>query len=246
MISVTILTKNSAETLAATLDSLKTFDDVLILDTGSTDATLEIAKKYPNVTVRTMQFLGFGATHNVASALASRDWILSVDSDEVLSPELVDELHALPLDPACVYSIARLNYLNGKQIKWCGGWHPDRVIRLYNKQKTAFDQSQVHEKVISKGLQEIQLHHPMHHTPYRQMADFLNKMQAYSTLFATQHAEKRSASLGKAILHSWFAFFKSYVLKRGFMGGKEGAIISFYNAHTAFYKYLKLDEANKK
>lgn len=242
MISVTILTKDSAETLEATLESVKGFDEVVILDSGSRDATLNIAKRYPNVVIFEEHFLGFGPMHNRASALATHDWILSLDSDEVLTQEAVDEIHALACDPSTTYAIQRHNFFNGKRIKWCGGWHPDWVTRLYNRKTTRFSDAKVHEKILTDGMQLKRLKHPILHTPYRSMADFLDKMQHYSTLFATEHRNKRDVSLLSALTHGWFAFFKSYILKRGFLGGKEGFIISLYNGHTTFYKYMKLSE----
>ncbi len=246
MISVTILTKNCERSLGRTLESARSFSEVLILDTGSTDRTLEIAKQFPNVVVHTASFLGFGPTHNLASSLAKNDWIFSLDSDEVLTEELVQEIQQTPLDPACVYSIQRRNYFRGKQIKGCGGWHPDRVVRLYHRQTTCFTADQVHEKILAEGLKHISFTHPALHTPYLEMADFLAKMQTYTTLFAKQHQGKKRGSLCKAIIHAWFAFFKSYFFKRGFLDGKEGFIISVYNSHTTFYKYLKLEEAAAK
>jgi glycosyltransferase involved in cell wall biosynthesis len=244
MISVTILTKNCQDTLAQTLASVQKFSEVIIYDSGSTDKTLEIARKFPNVKVVQGNFTGFGPTHNAASASASHDWILSIDSDEVLSQELAAEILQLKLDPFCIYELDRRNYFNGKWIRYCGGWSPDPVVRLYHRLATQFSDDAVHEKVIQKNLKVIPLSPPLFHTPYRSMGDFLAKMQIYSTLFAEQHKGKKSSSLLKAISHGAFAFLKSYFLKRGFLGGKEGLIISLYNGHTAFYKYLKLMEAN--
>ncbi len=242
MITVTILTKNSALTLKETLDSVKDFKEVLLWDTGSTDQTLEIAATYPNTRVISSSFQGFGKTHNLASSAASYDWILSLDSDEVLSPALAKEILKLPLDPTRVYAILRRNYFNGKWIRWCGGWHPDWICRLYNRQNTQFTDAAVHEKVITKGLQIHRLSHSMSHVPYREIGDFLSKMQLYSTLFAEERRGQKHACLSKALLHSFSAFLKSYLLKRGFLGGREGLIISLYNSHTTFYKYLKLSE----
>ena len=104
----------------------------------------------------------------------------------------------------------------------------------------------VHESVLRKNLKVIQLKHPIFHTPYRTTFDFLAKMQHYSTLFAEQNQNKKKSSLAIAFTHATFAFFKSYFLQRGFMDGKEGFIISLYNANTAFYKYIKLKELNQK
>lgn len=241
MITATVLTKNSQKTLKSTLDSLVRFPQVIVLDSGSTDQTLKIAENYPNVQIHASPFLGFGPMHNLASELALYDWILSVDSDEIVSEDLAEEVLALPLDPKTIYSIQRKNYFNGKQIKWCGGWHPDFVWRLYHRKATRFSTDLVHEKIERKDLKIVKLKGTLTHTPYHEMNDFLDKMQHYSTLFAVQNSGKKS-SIFKALLHSWAAFLKSYFFKKGFLGGKEGLIISIYNGHTAFYKYLKLLE----
>lgn len=245
MITATVLTKNSQKTLKSTLESLKKFPEIIILDSGSTDDTLKIAKGFANVKIHTSPFLGFGPMHNYAAKLAQNDWIFSIDSDEILSSELAKEIFSLSLDPNKVYSVQRHNYFQGKHIKWCGGWHPDWVIRLYHRKKTQFSKDLVHEKVDQKDLKTSFLQHPLKHTPYHEIGDFLDKMQQYSTLFAEQNITRES-SLLHAFIHSWGAFLKSYIFKLGFLGGSEGLIISMYNGHTAFYKYLKLAERSKK
>ena len=244
MISVTILTKNNEETIGSVLESVRPFDEVIVLDTGSTDATLEMAQIYPNVKVFKSPFIGFGPLHNLAAEYASHDWILSIDSDEVLTPELSDEIQSLNLNPESVYSFPFNNYFNGKHIKWCG-WYPDRHVRLYNKSVTSFTNDQVHEKIQTKTLREVPLTAPVKHYSYRSISDFLQKMESYTTLFAEQNAHKKQSSMMKALLHGGFAFIKSYVIKRGFLGGREGYIISLYNSQTSFYKYLKLAYANR-
>lgn len=240
MMSVTILTKNSSETLAKTLDSCRHFPEVLICDTGSSDGTLEIARQYPNVKIIEQRFEGFGKSHNAASEQASHDWILSIDSDEVLSEELQEEIQGLPLDPTSVYSLFRSNYFRGKCMKGCSGWYPDRVVRLYNRKYTRFTDDAVHESVSSKHMRVIHLKGKLLHTPYRSVEHFLAKMQTYSTLFAEQNAGKKRSSFATALFHGVAAFLKNYFLKRGCLNGKEGFIISLYNAQTTYYKYLKL------
>ncbi len=241
MISICMLTKNAEATLAATLDALKRCGEIVLLDNGSSDGTLELAKTYPNVRIECSPFIGFGPLRNRAAEFASNDWILAIDSDEVPSPALLDELSRLKLDPHCVYSIPRHNYYNGKRIRGCG-WDPEKVVRLYHRKSTGYSESQVHESVADKHLEIIDLKSPLIHTPYRSTADFLAKMQHYSTLFAKENQTKKKSSLTKAIGHGLFAFLKSYFLKRGFLCGREGFIISLYNGNTAFYKYLKLAE----
>lgn len=245
-IAVTILTKDCGDTLLATLRSLQEFPEVVVLDTGSTDDTIEIAEEFPNVKIHHAEFKGFGPMHNEATNLASSDWILSIDSDEILSSELVREIQELPLDPTCVYSIQRDNYFNGKKIRCCAGWYPDPVVRLYNRKKTKFSSDAVHEKILREGLRLVPLKHTLKHTPYRMISDFLEKMQKYSTLFAEQNRGKKRSSLFRALVHGIGAFIKNYFFKRGIFGGQEGFIISLYNSQTAYYKYLKLAELNKK
>lgn len=243
MISVTILTKNSQKYLREVLDALVEFEEVVIYDNGSTDATLEIIKEYSNITLYQGLFLGFGATHNYVSSLARYDWILSIDSDEVVSPALLAEIKQLKLAENTVYSLSRHNEFNGKFIWFCG-WYPDRVVRLYHRQFTKFSADLVHEAIEIENMQKIALNAPLRHYSYSCVADFITKMQAYSDLFAQQNAHKKSSSPLKALLHAKFAFLRNYFLKGGILGGYEGFLISFYNAHTTFYKYLKLYEAN--
>ncbi len=245
MISVCMLTKNAEASLAPTLESLIGFSEVVILDNGSSDKTLEIAKKYPNVRIEHSPFIGFGPLRNLASKYALNDWILAIDSDEILSPPLLGELSTLKLDSQCVYSIPRHNYYNGKRIRGCG-WDPERVVRLYHRKTARYADSQVHESLESDDLKIISLKSPLLHTPYRSTSDFLSKMQHYSTLFANQSQGNKKSSLAKAIGHGFFAFFKSYILKRGCFCGREGFIISVYNGNTAFYKYLKLRDGSPK
>jgi hypothetical protein len=163
-----------------------------------------------------------------------------------VTPELVREIQELLLNPNSVYSIPRENYFNGKIIRCCAGWYPDPVIRLYNRRHTRFSNDAVHEKILREGVKVVKLQHPLKHTPYRTISDFLDKMQKYSTLFAEQNRGKKRSSFFKALLHGTSAFIKSYIFKRGIAGGKEGFIISLYNSQTAYYKYLKLAELNKK
>lgn len=244
MISVTILTKNSEKYLPEVLDALRDFEEVVVYDTGSQDSTLEIAKQFPNVTIYEEPFLGFGETHNRASASARHDWILSIDSDEVASAEMVRQIKSMQLNDASVYTFPRRNFFNGKWIRWCG-WYPDRVKRLYHRKKTKFSDALVHESIIAQGMTEIALEAPLLHYSYDSISDFIDKMQSYSSLFAEQNKGKKPSSLSKAILHGMWTFVKSYLLKRGFLGGYEGFVISLYNGHTAYYKYLKLYEANQ-
>ena len=119
-------------------------------------------------------------------------------------------------------------------------------LRLYHRKSTSFDQAEVHEKIIQGSLRKECLAYSMSHVPYRCISQFLQKMQCYTDLFAKQHKGRKRASMWTAIFHGWTAFLKSYLLKRGFLQGAEGFLISAYNGHVAFYKYLKVREENAK
>ena len=144
-----------------------------------------------------------------------------LDSDEVVTPALAAEIQALKLNRGCVYSFPRRNEYRGKWIRWCG-WHPDRQIRLYHRLDTQFTEAQVHEAVDVCNLKEICLVSPLRHYSYDQAADFLHKNADLFHSLCSAIPGKKSSSLGKAIAHGFYAFFKSYFLKRGFLGGQEG------------------------
>lgn len=246
-ISATVLTKNSEALLAEVLAALAWCEEVVVLDTGSTDATLGIAAGFANVRLHRWSgpFPGFGRAHREAVALARHDWILSVDSDEVVSPALAEEITAGKLDARTVYMIPFQNFYNGKHITTCG-WSPDCHERLFNRRVTNFCTSDVHERVNTLGLCVVTLRAPIQHYSYRALDGFLAKMPAYARLFAQQHAGKKKTGPGKALARSAWAFFKSYLLQRGIMQGTEGLVISVYKAQTVFWKYLLLHEANNR
>jgi glycosyltransferase involved in cell wall biosynthesis len=246
-ISATILTKNSEPLLAEVLAALHWCDEVIILDTGSTDGTLAVAAAFANVSLHQLSgaFPGFGRAHRLAVELARNDWILSIDSDEIVSAGLAAEIAVLPLDPQAVYTIPFQNYYNGKHITTCG-WSPDRHERLFNRTATNFCTSEVHERVQTAAFAVIPLQHSISHYSYRSIDDFLRKMSAYSHLFAEQNGGKKNAGPAKAVARSVWAFFKSYLLERGFLQGADGLTISAYKSQVVFWKYLMLHEANRR
>lgn len=224
--------------------SVSSFAEVVILDNGSTDDTLEIAKTFPNVKIYEEPFIGFGRLRNRSAKKASYDWILALDSDEALSPALQKELSETHLQRGTVYSFLRHNFYHGKRITGCG-WDKDRVIRLYHRSDTEYNEAFVHEAIESKLLKVVECKGPLFHTPYRSTEEFLAKMQHYSSLFAEQYEGVRTSSFQKAFWKGLFSFFRSYFLQKGIFLGKEGFIISLYNGNTTFYKYLKLAEKKK-
>ncbi|MCH9612800.1 MAG: hypothetical protein S4CHLAM102_12990 [Chlamydiia bacterium] len=243
MISVCILTRNSSDTIKRALDSLALFDDVVVLDNGSYDNTMEIAEQYSNVRVFQNPFIGFGKLRNIAATYAKHDWIFALDSDEELPKDTVEALLAAKLEKGCVYKVKSHNFIDGKFIRH-SGWYPDFKHRIYNRTTTSFDEKQVHEDVIRDGHQVKTFPHPIYHYSYRSISDFLTKMEQYSTLFAYDKDYKKSTFL-TAVTHSLGAFFKTYIIKLGFLDGVCGLLIAKYNSDVAFYKYLKLRERKK-
>ncbi len=244
-ISVTVLTKNSEAYIERCLKALSLFDEVILLDNGSTDQTIAIAERFPNVNVKKHEFIGFGPMKNLAAEHTRNDWVLTVDSDEILSEALVNEVLTESLDPSVVYRISRLSHYRGRLLKGCG-WYPDFVPRLYNKRTTGYYQNLVHEGIIvKKGIRTQKLNNSMLHYPYDSVEELINKMQHYSSLFAQANKGKKSSSPIKALLLAFFAFIKSYFLRRGIFCGYEGLVVSINNANGVFYKYMKLHESNR-
>lgn len=240
-----MLTKNSSKYLEEVLTALKDFDEVVIVDNGSTDESVSIAKQFKNVNVYEHPFIGFGPLKQYAVSLAKNDWILSIDSDELLTPELVSEIFALDIEKNVVCAIKRDNYYGQKHIRCCG-WENDYVLRFFNKTVTNFDDKQVHEKLLTDHINIIKLKYTMKHYTYDSAEALLAKIQHYSSLYAKEHVGSKQSSISKAYGRALFAFFKNYILQKGFLCGYEGLLISLSNANGVFYKYVKLLEESKK
>ena len=241
-ISCVIIVKNGAATLAPTLASLHTFKEVILYDNGSTDGSQDIALQFSNVTLVTGDFLGFGDTKNKAASYATNDWILSLDADEVLSKDFINNLKSIPLNEQHVYQIVRTNFYAQREIKYC--WKKEKIVRLYSRNQTAFNQNKVHEFVISDHLKVQTLEGMVEHYPYQNISNFIQKSDHYSTLFAQENVGKKSSSPAKALLNALFVFLKKYIIKRGFLDGYPGLLITAAHVSTNFFKYLKLYEAN--
>ena len=244
-ISVTVLTKNSQKYIHSCLEALNAFDEVVLLDNGSIDHTLEIASSFSNVKIFKCDFAGFGPLKDLAASYAKNDWILNIDSDEVVTQELSKEIMQLDLDNETIYRIRRENYYNKKIIKCCG-WYPDVVLRLYNKHMTSFDKRLVHESLsINAGINIIKLECSIRHFAFDNAAEIIGKMHLYTKLYAAENKGKKTSSPAMAVLHATFAFMKSYFLQLGFLYGYEGLLISISNANATFYKYISLYEENR-
>jgi len=240
-ISTIIITHNEASNIRRCLESVKWSDEIIVLDSGSTDNTVEICREYtPKVTVTVTDWPGYGPQKNRALKQASCDWVLSIDADEHLSPALQTDIqHAMTHDQHTAYSMPRQSTYCGRLIRY-GAWHNDRVCRLFKRGTAQFKDAPVHESLIVDGSIG-QLHTPLLHHSFQDLEAVLHKVNHYSTLGAKQRLQQgRKGSLGIALAHSCWEFVRSYLLKRGFLDGREGFILAVSNAEGTFYQYLKL------
>ncbi|HEX5328607.1 glycosyltransferase family 2 protein [Sulfuricurvum sp.] len=241
-ISVVIIVKNGGSILHRCLESLRDFDDVVLYNNGSTDDTALIATSYSNVRLIEGEFIGFGPTKNTAAEYAAHDWILSLDADEVLDGAIVQEIKQLALDSKTVYSLLRKNFYKTTEISHC--WGADEIVRLYNRKTTGYSDKAVHEHILTDGVSVRKLSHSFSHYPYQSISEFVLKADRYSSLFAEDNVGKRGSSPVKAFFNGLYSFFRTYILKRGFLDGYAGLIIAFSHMVTNFYKYIKLYEMN--
>ncbi len=242
-ISVVIIVKDGIRTIRKCLDALSDFNDIVVFDNGSTDGTQEICRQYDNVNLVEGEFIGFGPTKKLASTYAKHEWILSLDSDEIVTASFVETLQSKNLDPGTVYSIKRINFYKDIEIKH--GWSNDILPRLYNREKTNISDKMVHEGVMTEGLKVEYLDISLKHERYSSISEFIRKADHYSTLFAEQNVGKRKASPLKAIGNSSFTFIRKYFFKLGFLDGYPGLIMAYTNMIENFYKYMKLYEKNR-
>ncbi len=241
-ISVVLIVKNGGTILGHCLDSLRSFEDVVVYNNGSTDDTVLIASKYPNVQLIDGEFTGFGPTKNAAAEYAVNDWILSLDADEVLNEAIVREITELAFESKTLYSLLRKNFYKATEIAHC--WGSDEIVRIYNRKSTRYSDKQVHEHILTEGFSVKKLTNSFSHYPYPSISEFILKADRYSTLFATDNVGKKSSSPAKAFFNGLYSFFRTYFLKRGFLDGYAGLIIAFSHMATNFYKYIKLYELN--
>lgn len=248
MISVLMLTRNSERHLARALESCRGFAEVVMLDNGSFDRTFEIAARYPNVRIERYQgeeWPGLGRLLQKAANLARHDWLLCVDSDEEVTPELAAAIMAEALDPACVYALRRVNLLAGRPVRH-SGWSDDRIVRLFHRATAGYSDDRGHPRVIAPDARTVLLAGSLRHYSYDNVDDFMHKAIWFSDRFVEQYRGRRSASVPKAVARSIAIFMKLYILKGGVLDGYAGFLIATSNAYGTLYKYLKLREANRR
>ncbi|MFQ6082883.1 MAG: glycosyltransferase family 2 protein [Candidatus Aminicenantia bacterium] len=246
-ISATIITYNEEKKIEGALSSLLGLvDEIVLVDSFSQDNTLKIAKKYP-AKIFKRKWTNYADQRNFALAKASFPWILNLDADERVSPELKEEILSIKdKEPECDgFYIPRLVFYLGRWI-YHSGWYPDRKIRLFKKENAHWQGEFVHENLIFKGKTK-NLKNPIHHFTYRNLTDHIRQINKYSTLGAQKlYAEKKKTHWYHFILWPFFRFLKSYFLKLGFLDGFPGLVISILNGYYIFIRYVKLKEIWKK
>jgi len=239
-LSATIIVKNGERTIERCLRSVSFADEIVILDSGSTDQTLAIARRHTECVHVSADWPGFGRQKNRALDLATGDWVLSLDADEYVTPELAEEIRRGMAEPECdVYAIPRLSSYCGRTIRH-SGWWPDNVVRLFRRGSARFSDDLVHERLIFAGRCG-RLAEPMHHESFHDLGDVLDKVNRYSTAGARQALERgRSGGVSKAVVHGLWAFVRTYILRGGILDGREGFLLAVSNAEGVYYRYLKL------
>jgi glycosyltransferase involved in cell wall biosynthesis len=241
-VSTVIITLNEAANLAAALESVRWADEVVVVDSESTDDTAAIARKYTDrVIVR--PWPGYIDQKNFAASQATHDWIFSLDADERVTPALAEEIKALvAAGPACVgYRVPRVSHYLGRWIR-STDWYPDYQLRFYDRRRAAWAGRYVHESVRAEG--EVgRLRAELQHYPYRDVSHHLRTIDRYSTLAARQMFEdgRRTGPL-RMVLHGDAAFMRNYILRGGIRHGTAGLIVSMLNAYYVTLKLVKLWE----
>lgn len=246
-ISVVIITRNEEANVARCLRSVAWADEIIVLDSGSTDATAEIARGLGARVEISREWPGFGPQKNRALALATGEWILSLDADEWVTPELHGEIRDIVASQPshAAFRMPRSSSYCGTRMRH-GGWWPDYVTRLFRRGKAHFSDDLVHERLIVVGSTNT-LKSPLQHEAFRTLEQVIDKMNSYSSSGAfMRHAAGDRSGLAKAILHGAWTFFRTYVLRAGLLDGRAGFMLAISNAEGAYYRYLKLMLLNEK
>ena len=241
-VSVTVITYNEAANIAAALESVSWADEIVVVDSESTDRTVEIARRYTDhVVVRAWP--GYIAQKNFAADCAANDWIFSLDADERVTPALGDEVrHALEkASGAAGYRVPRVTFHLGRWLR-STDWYPDYQLRLYDRRRARWTGQYVHESVKAEGP-VADLLNDLQHYAYRDLSHHLQSMDRYTTLAARQMYENgRRAGWFDVLIHPRIAFFRNYILRGGFRDGMPGLIVSVMNSYYVSLKFAKLWE----
>ena len=245
-LTVTVITYNEAANIGGALDSVAWADEIIVVDSGSTDGTAEIARqKASRVIVR--NWPGYSDQKNFAADQASHEWVLSLDADERVTPALAAEIRSLFERGPSVsgYRIKRVSRYLGRWIR-STDWYPDYQLRLYDRRAGRWNGRRIHESFRLSTGSPSALQGEIEHYAYRDIAHHLGKIDSYTSLMAEQwHAEGRRTSVAALALHPPAAFLRNYVLRRGFTDGGPGLIVSVLNSYYVFLKLAKLWERQR-
>ena len=241
-ISATLITYNEERNIADALQSVSWADEIVVVDSGSNDATLEICRRFTGkVTHR--DWTGYVDQKNFAVDIARHDWIFALDADERPSPMLRREIQDLARSGfhKAGYKIPRLAFFMGRWIRH-GDWYPDYQLRLFDRRCGKWEGGRVHESVKTAGEPGF-LKGEIHHYTYPSLSDYLRRLETYSTLAALDYQQKGKAAGPLRLLANPLAIFlKAYLLKRGFLDGMPGFTVAVMGAISVFFKYAKLRE----
>jgi glycosyltransferase involved in cell wall biosynthesis len=244
-LSVILITKNEADNIRACIESVAWADEIVVVDSGSTDSTVAICREL-GARVYEHDWPGFGVQKNRALAYANNDWVLSLDADERVTPELRAEIETIlkAEQAADSYLVPRLSNYCGR-FMYHSGWYPDLLPRLFRRGKARFSDDLVHERLIVEGRSE-KLKGRLLHYAFDGMEEVLHKVNQYSTAGAAMmHKRGRKASLTGAVVRGLWSFFRTYILRGGILDGREGFMLSVSNAEGTYYRYLKLMLLNR-
>lgn len=246
-LSVIIITKNEAVNIRACLDSVSWADEIIVVDSGSSDDTVNICRAMGAQVHITADWPGFGMQKNRALSHATGEWVLSLDADERVTPDLHSEIESALNDPHGhdAFRIPRLSSFCGRYMRH-SGWYPDYVTRLFQRGAARFSDDLVHESLIVNG-RVGKLRQSLLHETFHDLEELLAKINQYSTAGARMLSEKgKSATLKKAVSHAVWAFFRTYILRAGFLDGREGFMVAVSTAESTYYRYVKLMLLNRR
>lgn len=244
-LSLVVITLNEADNIERCLKSAPFADEIIVVDSFSTDRTVELAEKLGAKVIQE-KWRGYGPQKALATAAAKNDWILSLDADEALSPELQQEIQTkfASLQPEVGYEMPRLSWHMGRWIRH-GGWYPDAQLRLFHRGHSQWSSAVLHEKVQVKS--KVRLESPLWHWVFADLSDQVLTNDKYSTLGAVEWVQKgKPFSYFKLLVKPWSKFFECYFLKRGFLDGMPGFIIAVGASYSLFLRHAKIWEINSK
>lgn len=246
-LSIIIITKNEAGDIRACLESVAWAEEIIVVDSGSTDNTVAICKELGAQVHVVHDWPGFGAQKNRALGYATGDWVLSLDADERVTPELRREIEIAMSDasPVAAYGIPRSSSYCGRFMRH-SGWYPDYVTRLFKRGRARFSDDLVHERLIVEGATK-KLHGELLHYAFGDLEEVLRKVDQYSTAGAQKkHRQGEKATLTGAVMRGLWSFVRTYLLRGGFLDGREGFMLAVSNAEGTYYRCAKLMLLNRK